>query len=65
MIKKLDLGLEYISDLVAVYDQLKKNKKKQLQESKKAAAEETKANKPKTTKGSPAAQAPTSEVPKE
>lgn len=30
MIKKLDLGYEYISDLVVVYEQLKKNKKKQL-----------------------------------
>jgi len=28
MIKKLDLGYEYISDLVVVYEQLKKNKKK-------------------------------------
>lgn len=42
MIKKLDLGYEYISDLVVVNEQLKKNKKKQLQESKKAAAEDSK-----------------------
>lgn len=42
MIRKLDLGYEYISDLVVVNEQLKKNKKKQLQESKKAAAEDSK-----------------------
>jgi len=28
MIKKLDLGYEYISDLVVVHAELKKNKKK-------------------------------------
>lgn len=56
MIKKLDLGYEYISDLVVVHAELKKNKKKQLQESKKVAAEDSKQTKQKAaTKGSPPA----------
>jgi hypothetical protein len=40
--KRLEVGIEYLTDLVAVHEQLKKSKKKQLQESKKAAAEDNK-----------------------
>lgn len=52
--KRLEVGIEYLNDLVAVHEQLKKSKKKQLQETKKAAAEDNKQTKQKQGSSPPA-----------
>lgn len=52
--KRLEVGIECLNDLVAVHEQLKKSKKKQLQETKKAAAEDIKQTKQKQGSSPPA-----------